>query len=276
MWYDIVCMKKPTSLRKVATPEDRAKAQIQKSILSKRKILTTWITKNEMLKVELEMVKQEYDVRVGNLYLKDNQLDLEIIHYRNILSLMQEGKTYEKAVDALKETYYAEQLELEQEQERMRFEEVIFHKREEVKEPSVLVDIKKLWKQLITKFHADLVQDTDEKIRREEIMKKINLAYEEQDLEKLKRIENETYVTDYTESDLKRLEEILVHIENDIIHQIHQYHEQRMSEWYSWKKRLDIAKKKSIDIFKDIERRLLDDIVKKYEIVNMLKKEVEG
>lgn len=269
-------MKKPTSLRKIATPEDRAKAQIQKSILSKRKILTTWITKNEMLKVELEMVKQEYDVRVGNLYLKDNQLDLEIIHYRNILSLMQEGKTYEKAVDALKETYYAEQLELEQEQERMRFEEVIFHKREEVKEASVLIDIKKLWKQLITKFHADLVQDHDEKHRREEIMKKINLAYEEQDLEKLKRIENETYVTDYTESDLKRLEEILVHVENDIIHQIHHYHEQRMSEWYAWKKRLDVAKKKSVDIFKDIERRLLDDIVKKYDIVNMLKKEVEG
>jgi hypothetical protein len=269
-------MKKEMSLRKISSTEDRAKAQLHKSILSKRKTLTTWLTKNEMLRVELEMVKQEYDVRVGSLYLKDNQLDLEIIKYRNIKSLMEQGISFEKAVEALQETYYAEQLEMEQEAERMRFEEVIFHKREEITDESLLLDIKKLWKQLITKFHADLVQDPEEKMRRNEIMKQINLAYEEQDIDKLKRIEHDEYVSSPHENSIENLEKMLVNIENDIIHQIHFYHEQRMSEWYSWKKRIAYAKKKSVDVFKDIERKLLDDIVKKYEIVNQLKRETEG
>ena len=268
-------MKNKNLLRVVRTAEDREKSHIQKSILSKRKILTTWITKNEMLRVELEMVKQEYDVRVGSLYLKDNQLDLEIIHYQNVVSLMREGKTYESAVDSLKETYYAQQLELGKEEERMRFEELIYQKREEVKDESILFDIKKLWKTLITQFHADLVQDPEEKQRRESIMKQINLAYEELDIEKLKRIKSETYIHTPTETSVAKLEEILVQVENDILHQIHEYHAQKMSEWYTWKKRIAYAKKRSIDVFKDIERRLLDDIVRKYEIVNELKRETE-
>lgn len=266
-------MKSNTALRSVQTAEERAKSQLQKSIESKRQFLTRWITKNEMLRVELEMVKQEYDVRVGSLYLKDNQLDLEIIKYRNIKSLMEKGSTFEDAVQTLQNTYYAEELEMEKEQEKMRFEQLIYEKREAVQDESVIKNIKSLWKKLITKYHADLVQDSSEKEKREKIMKQINLAYEEQDLDKLQRIERDEYSIFPAERTVEKLEEILVQIENDIIKQIHEYHEQRMSEWYSWKKRIAQAKKQNRDVFKDIERKLLDDIIRKYELVNSLKQE---
>lgn len=264
-----------SQLIRSVSPEEKEKRLLQKAILAKKSILTRWITKTEMLRVELEIVKQQYDVRVGSLYLKDNQLDLEIIHLRNILSLMEEGMSFEQAKESLQKTYYAEQVELEKKQERIRFAELFVSKREEVKEDSIVIDIKKLWKQLIAKFHADLVQDPEEKTKRDNIMKQINLAYETLDLDALQRIDNESYIENYKETTVTRLEEILVALENDISKQIHMYHTLRMSEWYAWKKRLDYGKKKAIDIFKTMENKLLDDIVRKYEILHDLQARTE-
>lgn len=276
MLYCTAAMQLPIQLTTIPFSKDEhQKKQIQQSILAKKKRLTVLITKNELLKIELEMVKQEYDVRVGNLYLKDNHLDLEIIHYRNILSLMNEGLTYEQALRQLSQTFYAEQLRIEKAKEEMRQEEEIFQKREEVAPETSLVDIKKLWKRLIAKFHPDLVLDKQEKKQREEIIKQVNKAYEEYDFAMLQKLEQNIHIDSYQESTLQKLEEILVQIENEIIEQMALTEELLLSEWNGWKKRIDKAKRKSEDVFKDIERKLLDDIVKKYAILNQLKKELE-
>lgn len=255
--------------------ESTKKKQLQKSILSKRERLTRLLTKNEMLKLELDMVRQEYDVRVGNLYLKDNQLDLEIIHHKNILHLLNQGTTYEDAVKELHETFYAEQLEIEKEKQKIKMEEEILHKREQSHPEEVIKDIKRLWKRLIAKFHPDLVQELGEKRRREEIIKRVNRAYEEYDFELLQRIENDAYIQTYQETTVEKLEEILVTIENEIIKQMALTEELKSSEWVSWKNRIAYSRKKNLDIFADIERELLDDIVKKYAILNELKSQVE-
>ncbi|CAN5199363.1 hypothetical protein BH11PAT1_BH11PAT1_2070 [soil metagenome] len=258
------------------TNESTKKKQLHKSIVSKRERLTRLITKNEMLKVELDMVRQEYDVRVGSLYLKDNQLDLEIIHYKNIVQLMDEGKSYEEAVKALEETFYAEQLIIEKEKEKIREEEEILIKREAQEPEAVIEDIKKLWKRLIARFHPDLVQETGEKKRSEEIIKQVNRAYEEYDFALLQRIENDSHIETFEESTLEKLEEILVAVENEIITQMALTEELKSSEWVAWKNRIAYARKRNIDIFKDIERKLLDDIVGKYAILNKLKAQVSS
>lgn len=230
------------------------------------------VVKTEMLRVSLEMAKQEYMVKVGSLFLKDNTLDLEIIRLRNILRLMDEGKTYDEAVESIAQTYYAEQLAFEQEKARIKHEEEIYIKREEHR-PLITVDFKKLWKKLIAKFHPDLVQNPTEKKKRDAIMKQINRAYEEGDYEQLLKIEKDNAST--KETSIENLEEILLTLMKEIEDQMQLAKELTKSEWYEWMIKIEKAKKNNTDIFADTERKLLNDIVAKLDTLKELKKEIQ-
>jgi|SRR6185369_16868810 len=252
------------SSKKEELKKNRLRAVIQK----KRALLQTLVVKTEMLRINLEMAKQEYMVKVGNLFLKDSHLDLEIIRLKNLLHLMKEGLSYDEAVAKVTQTYYAQQLELELEQKRMQEEEALFQKREE-QFSKVTGDIKKVWKKLIAKFHPDLVQDPQEKQKRDTIMKQINRAYQEGDYDKLVKIQEEQ-VADH-ELTVDNLEEILIKVLNEIMQQNTEYADLKKSEWYFWMIKIDRAKKKNINIFVDTERQLLNDIVVKLDIIKELK-----
>ena len=254
-----------------STREDEKKEQLQHIIHKKRQQLTRLLTRTETLRVELDMVQQEYDVRVGSLYLKDNQLDLEIIYFKNVLQLINEGVSYTEAIERLNDTYYARQRTFEQEKERMRKEEKIYQERTESQSSHKGHDLKKMWKNLVGKFHPDLTQDANEKKKREEMMKQINRAYEEYNFDQLKKFEDEVAIVEYPESTLAQLEEILVEIENQMIQQEVAYQELRASEWHVWKVKLKETKKKGIDIFANMERTLLNDIVRKMDVLKDLK-----
>ena len=113
--------------------EQLQKKQLLSVIRRKKIILERLVIKTEMLRVNMEMAQQEYMVKVGNLFLKDNQLDLEIIRLQNILKLMDEGLTYEESVNKIAQTYYAQQIELEKEKQKADEEERIYMMREEHK-----------------------------------------------------------------------------------------------------------------------------------------------
>lgn len=230
-------------------------------------------TRYEMLKMDLEIVEHTYKARIGRLYLKDNQLDLEIIRYKNIIQLMKTGLSFGAALKKIEDTFYAEQIRLDHENEEIEMDEEIVAKRKDVSD-RIVEDIKTLWKKIIFKFHPDLVSDPAAKAQREEIMKRVNKAYSENDYETLKKIETQHYYEKIGESTVEELEMILVDLENSIIHIRQQYTELKQSDWYNWKIRIEKAKKKNEDIFKDLENDLLDDIVKKINILNNLKKEI--
>lgn len=261
------------SLEIIPAHKDEKKMKRLRTIIEKKRtLLEQLVVKSEMLKVNLDMAKQEYMVKVGSLFLKDNQLDLEIIRLRNILHLMEEGMTHEQAVNQIAQTYYAEQLELEKEQERIRIEEEIYHKRED-HESKPTGNIKNLWKKLIAKFHPDLVQDIDEKQKRDAIMKQINRAYQEGDYEQLARIDQDNLAEH--EQTVDNLEEILIRILREIMLQTELLRKLKKSEWYEWMIKIDRAKKKNINIFADTERHLLNDIVAKLDLVKSLKAQIE-
>ncbi|HSA84360.1 MAG TPA: hypothetical protein VLF20_05770 [Patescibacteria group bacterium] len=260
-----------TSLTLSHDKNEALKLRLRAVIDKKRIVLEKIVIETEMLKVNLDMARQEYMVKVGSLFNKDNQLDLEIIRLRNILHYMRQGMSYETAVNKIAETYYAEQIELEKEQQRINFEEEIYKKREE-KEPSLLVNIKKLWKKLIAKFHPDLTQDTDEKQRRTALMQQINKAYQEGDLEQLQQIDQEN-LEDH-ETTIENLEDILLRILKEIELQTQTYKELKQSEWYDWMIKIERAKKKHENIFAETERYLLNDIVRKLATIKSLKAEI--
>lgn len=259
---------------RTVTRDEAKRESLQKVIRKKRQQLTRLLTKTETLRVELDMVRQEYDVRVGSLYLKDNQLDIEIIYFKNIIQLMGEGVSYKDAVERLNDTFYAKQRAFEKERERMRQEEKIYTQRSESESQHMGDELKKMWKSLVAKFHPDLVQDKQEKKKREEMMKQINRAYEEYNYEQLKKFENAVAITEYPESTVENLEDILVEIENQIIQQEIAYQELRTSEWYAWKVKLQQTKRKGIDIFANMERTLLNTVVRKMDILKDLKAQV--
>lgn len=252
--------------------DEKKKQRLRLTIEKKRILLESLVIKTETLKVNLDMARQEYMVKVGSLFLKDNQLDLEIIQLKNILHLMEKGFTHENAVNQISQTYYAEQLELEQEQERMRFEEEIYNKRES-HHAKPGEDIKRLWKKLIAKFHPDLVQDPKEKQKRDEIMKLINRAYQEGDYDQLLRIDQENL--EENEQTIENLEEILLRLIKHIMQQTELFISLKKSEWHSWMLKIEQAKKKHVNIFAETEKQLLDDIVAKMDLIKDLKAQIE-
>ena len=254
--------------------EDKIKKQLQVSIKKKRKTLELWMEKVESLRMELEEIKSIYNIRIGYLLLKDNQLDLEIIQHKNLKRLMDEGMTYEEAIKAEEDTFYNEILRMQKEQERIAEEKTFFEKRQELP-PDIAENLKMLWKKLIQTFHPDLVTDKKEKEKRENIMKQINKAYAEGNMEILQQIENNMHVEKIDESTISKLEQILVETENLIRDMNAEFLILRKSEWYDWKKRIEKGKKENRDIFADLERRLLDDVVEKIAILKKLKIEMK-
>jgi len=253
--------------------ENSAKKQLQQSIMRKRKLLSDITAKLEMLKMDLDIVKHEYDVRIGRLFLKDNQLDLEIIRYKNIKRFMDEGLTYYEACQHEEDAFYNQILRMQKKSEELEQEKEILENQEEI--PSdTQQEIRKLWRSLIFQFHPDLVTDKKEKIEREEIMKKINQAYRNHDFDTLKFFADHMQVENFHELPIMKLENILAEIENMIIYAKRRYRELKKSEWHGWKLKIDTARRKKIDVFAALERSLLDDIVAKVKILNSLKGEI--
>lgn len=247
---------------------------LQKTIARKRKTLLLISAKVEMLTIDLDIIKREYQVRIGKLYIKDDQLDMEIIRYKNIKNLIGKGYTYDETIKKINEKYYAEKKIFDERMEYILRDEETLSKRDTLK-THTQQDIKKLWKKLLFQLHPDLTTQKEEKKKREIIMKKINDAYTENDFEKLKNIENQHYVEPIEQTSIGNLEKTIENIEQTIWNLEEKYQQLRASEWYTWRKKSQLAKKRKKDIFKELEEHLLEDVVRKITIVNTYRKEFD-
>lgn len=253
--------------------DNRKKQQLQKSLEQKKRVLTLWAEKIEMLRADLELIKHEYHVRIGYLLLKDNQLDLELIQLRNLKRLMEEGMTYAEAVKHEEDKFYNEILRMQEEQKKIDEEKEMLAAVDALSE-DVREQLKELWKKLIRKFHPDLVTDKEEKAEREEIMKHINAAYSAGDLESLQHISLRAKRVSIKEATIEELEKELVDIENAILMARSEWDSLKDSEWFGWMKKIEKAKKTGEDVFAQLEKNLLDDIAKKIVLARALREEV--
>jgi hypothetical protein len=250
---------------------DKKKKRLQ-ALIKKRKEQLGVITSNfTLLQMELESIKREYYLRVGNLFSRDNQLDIEIIKQKNILSYIRAGMSHEEATRALEQSYFGDEQFDEQD---FDFAEHVSLEQEENPSTYSQLALKKLWKKAVMKFHPDLVSNKEEKKRREHIMKKLNQAYAEGDYEVLEQLYHSEKVFEDSETTIEELEQALLHVENMIIKTKNDTLALKGTEWYGWKTKIRKAKKTGKDVFKELERALLDDIVKKMGILKELQREV--
>ncbi len=84
--------------------EPLEKRELEKAISEKEKKLNDLIEEIEQLKIDLTAVKQEYDVKVGRLYLKLDDLDLDILKFKKIEDLINKGFSFEEARKIVEET----------------------------------------------------------------------------------------------------------------------------------------------------------------------------
>lgn len=266
-------MKK--TLQTTTTREEKRRKSLMALIEKKTRILEELMTKVEDLRIELELISHEYNVRIGGLLLKDNQLDLEILQLKNLKELMRGGMTYSAAMKYEEDAFYSETIRMQKEQEKLDEERKFLDDIQDVSE-EVKQSIRVIWKKLIRQFHPDLVTDELEKARREELVKKINKAYSENNLEALQQFEATQDVVLLVELTLEQLEENLEKVEQAIRDTEGDLTVLEKSTWYEWKKKKQKAKDNHIsqDIFNDLEKKFLDDIVKKIEIVQQLRVDV--
>lgn len=259
----------------IITPRYNTKSKFQTIIKKKRLQLALINSKFEMLKMELDNIKHEYYFRIGSLMQRDNTLDMDIIVHKKILTYLKNGFTYKEAVNKINGEFNKEKQEILEE------EEEIYTKRAEVIDDEKIVDdnlkeLKKLWKKAVMKFHPDLASDQTEKKERENIMKKINQAYSERNFEELNEVYKNTNIFPTKDMSIEDLQVILVNLENKVIQVKNNLLELKKTEWFNWKTKMKIAKKSGVDIFKEMEDSLLDDVLKKLRILSELKSEIDS
>src|SRR5665647_2686843 len=69
-----------------------------------QKELLTLTDKLESLKIDLLIIKQEYSIRIGRIYLKINELDLEILKLKKIEDSLKKNIPIEEAEKIIDES----------------------------------------------------------------------------------------------------------------------------------------------------------------------------
>lgn len=248
-----------------AIDEPLEKRELEKAISEKEKTLNELIEEIEQLKIDLTAVKQEYDVKVGRLYLKLDELDLEILKFKKIEDLINKGFSFEEAQKIVEETLKKRREQIEEEYKKLNEEEKEVESRKNISAEEK-EELKKLWRKLAHKYHPDKFGGD------EEMMKKINKAYAEGDLETLRAIDQngagdgiETYTIEALKNKMAGIE-----ISIKKIHQ--EYELLKKSEWFILKENIEKAKKHDRDILSELADKVLSDIAKKENQVGELKK----
>ena len=209
-------------------------------------------------------------VRIGRLYMLKDKLDRAINQYKQIEKIMQNGFSYKEALKIVerRENFGTTGYKFSQEYVLMK---------EDIKEASKddVEKIRNLYRKLTVKYHPDLVKDPDEKRKREKIMKKINKAYKELNLQELTNIFEEQMVYNFTNNSADFLKRKLTDYLNKIIQLEKEYKELIQTEWYVWMKKIEKARKEKTDPFKNLEMKLQEDIKKRKIIINDLKLKYE-
>jgi len=245
--------------------ESIEKRKLEKAISEKEKELNTLIEKVEQLKIDLTVVKQEYDIKVGRLYLRLDELDLEILKFKKIEDLINKGFSFKEAQKIVEETLQKKQEQIKEEYKKLDEEETEIENRRSLSE-SEKEELKKLYYKLAHQYHPDKSGGN------EEIMKKINEAYAKGDIETLRAIDQAGSRSRGEKGQtIKALRVKLVELEMSIEKVRQEYEELKKSEWYILKQNIEKARRQGRDILNELADKLLSDIAKKENRVKELK-----
>ncbi len=245
--------------------EPLEKRELERAIAEKEKLLVAILEKAEQMKIDLSVLKQEYDIKIGRLYLRLDEVDLEILKFKKIEDLLDKGFSFSEAQKIVEETLKKRREQIKEEYHKLDEEEKDFESRKIISADEQ-EELKKLWRKLAHKYHPDLAHGN------EEMMKKINKAYAEGDLETLRAIEREQPGADIETSTIEGLRAKLATLEKSIEKANADFEVMRKSEWAILKKNIESATGQKRDLLNELSEKVLTDIAKKENQLGELKK----
>ena len=243
--------------------------EYKNTYMLKQSILYDITVKTENLKLELTDIKFKYDITVGRLYLRLDELN-QLIE-QNIKNSKDNSTKLSESDD--KKT---ENRDFKKEYEKIEEEEVILSEKKELSEQESK-ELQKIYRELVKKYHPDLVIEEKEKKERELIMQKINNAYSKCDLGQLKQylnnpssIMHESKETPIQFNDESELIKQIKAIENAIKKYEEEYNSLMQSPWYIWKVNLEEASFKGEDLLSELANKIKEQIIEKENELNKL------
>lgn len=245
--------------------EPAEQRDLRQAIDEKEKELIELIEANEKFKIDLSLLKQEYDVKIGRLYLKLDEADLEILKFKKIESLVNKGLSFEEAQKIVEETLKKRREQIDQEYQRLNEEEKEVERKKHISKEEQ-EELKKLFHKLAHRFHPDLTGGDDT------MMKKINKAYAEGDLETLRAIDQGEHVENAGVETIEELKAKLEKLEDLIKKALGEQEQLKHSEWAILKDNIEQAKKQERDILSELANKVIEDIARKEDELDALRK----
>lgn len=244
--------------------EPLLKGELERTIYEKEKFLLVILEKVGQLRIDLSLIKQEYEIKIGRLYLQLDEVDLEILKFKKIEDLLAKGFLFSEAQKIVEETLTRRREQIKEEyhkldEEKQDFEnrkDVSIHKQEE---------LKNLWRKLAHKYHPDFSHGD------EEMMKKINKAYAEGDLETLRAIDREQSRGGEEISTIEGLKAKLASLNKSIEKASMDFEVMQKSEWATLKKNIDAVAKQKRNLLNELSENVLTDLAKKKNQLSALK-----
>lgn len=185
---------------RVASPEVREYARYVAEIALRARRLTDLRAGLESLQVALARFEAEYHARVGVLFVDLDRTRLAVAEYeRRIAGLTADAaadpadieRRVEGEFSARREEVRAEEAETRRQEREFRREQA-----RPVLDADAEIDIKDLYRTLARRFHPDLARTEEERRRRGIVMRRVNAAFRDRDVEGLRAISREQEVED--------------------------------------------------------------------------------
>lgn len=246
------------------TSRENERLKLIKLIREKEKILVKVLQEVEELQIDLSILKQEYDIKIGRLYLRLDEVNLEILRLKKIEDFLAKGISFFESRKIVDDAFMKRFEKFKEEYRKKEDEEKYFHNRKNISKEEQ-EDLKRLWRKLVRQFHPDLSTGN------EDVMKRINKAYAAKDFEALHSIETDQHVGDLEYSTIADLKCKLENLEKSIENENANLYALRNSEWAILKINIRKAEKNKRDLLKELSKKVLDAIAKSEVELNELK-----
>jgi len=246
--------------------EPLEKRELENAISEKEKLLLVLLEEIEQLRIDLSITKQEYDIKIGRLYLKLDEINLDILKFKKIEDLLGQGLSFSEAQKIVEESLNSHYEQIKSEYEKLNEEEIALKNQKELNEEEKR-ELKKLYYKLAHKFHPDLNGGNDE------MMKKINKAYNDGDIETLRVIDRgNIYIEPEKLVSIESLKNKLQTLEKSITKADSEYDILKKSEWFILKENIENARAQKRDLLDELSDKVLTDIAKQENQLNEFQK----
>jgi len=236
------------------------------------------------LKIALSLFLGEYNSKVGVLYVSLDKIKLKIKEYQNRINLTKDKKLSPDDLNnieaEIKENFSQERskidnLERETSDSSEEYEKNLEREKKKYSDRESQEELKKLYRKLALRFHPDRSRNEKQRKEFEKIFPEINNAYQNRDLDTLKKyikqLEREDQIAKETpEEKLARLKEDYKVILGIILKINKELEDLRTSEICKLKEKVDQAKKKGRYLLQELAANIKLEISENKIILDKL------